>query len=66
MDSTCSVAPSRDGEWDVIRDERYSRAAALVNFTIGPGLIADEIDPSTERKAKRAALLETFEGVAQE
>jgi Arm domain-containing DNA-binding protein len=29
-------------------------------------LIADEIDPSAERKAKRATLLETFEGVAKE
>jgi hypothetical protein len=29
-------------------------------------LIADEIDPSTERKARRAAMLVTFEGVAQE
>src|SRR2546423_13341556 len=29
-------------------------------------LIADDIDPSAERQAKRAALLETFEGVAQE
>jgi integrase len=29
-------------------------------------LIADGIDPSAERKAKRAALLETFEGVAKE
>ena len=29
-------------------------------------LIADDIDPSAERQAKRAALLETFEGVAKE
>ena len=29
-------------------------------------LIADDIDPSAVRKAKRAALLETFEGVAKE
>ena len=29
-------------------------------------LIADGIDPSAERQAKRAALLETFEGVAKE
>jgi integrase len=29
-------------------------------------LIADDIDPSAERKAKRAALLETFEEVAKE
>jgi hypothetical protein len=29
-------------------------------------LIADDIDPSAERKAKRAALLETFEEVARE
>jgi len=29
-------------------------------------LLADDIDPSAERKAKRAALLETFEGVAKE
>ena len=28
-------------------------------------LIADDIDPSAERKAKRAALLETFEGSGQ-
>jgi len=29
-------------------------------------LVADEIDPSADRKAKRAAMLVTFEGVAQE
>jgi integrase len=29
-------------------------------------LIADDIDPSARRKAQRAALLDTFEGVAQE
>jgi integrase len=29
-------------------------------------LIADDIDPSAERKAKRTALLESFEGVAKE
>jgi integrase len=29
-------------------------------------LIADDIDPSAQRKAQRAALLDTFEGVAQE
>ncbi len=29
-------------------------------------LVADEIDPSVERKARRAAMLVTFEGVAQE
>ena len=29
-------------------------------------LIADEIDPSAERKARRAAMLVTFQGVAQE
>jgi hypothetical protein len=29
-------------------------------------LVADEIDPSMERKARRAAMLVTFEGVAQE
>jgi integrase len=29
-------------------------------------LIADGVDPSVERKAQRAALLDTFEGVAQE
>src|SRR6202451_4042747 len=29
-------------------------------------LVADEIDPSAQRKAQRAALLDTFEGVAQE
>ena len=29
-------------------------------------LIADDIDPSAQRKAQRAALLDTFEGVAEE
>jgi integrase len=29
-------------------------------------LVADEIDPSADRKARRAAMLVTFEGVAQE
>jgi hypothetical protein len=29
-------------------------------------LVADEIDPSADRKARRAATLVTFEGVAQE
>jgi integrase len=29
-------------------------------------LVADEVDPSADRKAKRAAMLVTFEGVAQE
>lgn len=29
-------------------------------------LVADEIDPSAERKARRAAMLVSFEGVAQE
>lgn len=32
----------------------------------GRRLVADEIDPSTERKDRRAAMLVTFEGVAQE